>query len=89
MKKRWCEKIQIEKILTILNILLPVAVIALLLLQFLGVINYTYGYILPLVGAHRCILAFQEWNEDRDAASLNILLSILIFAVTFVIWFEK
>lgn len=48
-----------------------------------------YHYVIPLLGVYMCISAFQEWKEDRDSASLHILLAILSFIVTFIVWFSK
>lgn len=87
MKTRWNEKTSMEKVMRMIRTLLLVVVIVLIIFRFFGVVNSGIKYAVPLLGIEKCISAFQQWKEDRDLASLDILLAIITFTVTFIIWF--
>ena len=44
---------------------------------------------LPLVGIYLTISAFQEWNKDRDSASIYVILAIFALIITLAIWIGK
>lgn len=89
MRTKWNEMSVVEKVMTVIKIVLSVIVIVLVYLQNSGAIYGAINYALPLLGFYMFISIFQEWEENRDLASLHILLAILIFIVTFVVWFSK
>lgn len=79
-------KNNLEKILSIVGNLLLGVVFVLCFLHYSGKINDGLYYAAPLLGVYTCIRAVQDWNKDRDSASLFIILAIIIFMVTFAIW---
>ena len=79
-------KNNLEKILSIVGNLLRGVVFVLVFLHYSGKINDGLYYAVPLLGLYTCIWAVQDWNKDRDSASLAIILAIFIFMVTFAIW---
>lgn len=77
----------IKKVMLIIQKLLAVIIIVLVILHISRAINDAINYAVPLLIIDKCISAFLEWNKDRDLASLDIILAIFIFVVTFAIWF--
>ena len=87
VKRSLNEMTYMEKVMRRIKNLLSVIIGVLGIFQIFRIVNYTIDYIVPLLGVYKCIEAYEKWDEDRDLASIDILLAILIFAVTFIIWF--
>lgn len=79
-------KTHLEKILSTIRILLNISAFVLVVFHYLRVINNGLHYAITLLGISICISAFKKWNEDRDGASLYIILAILIFMVMIPMW---
>ena len=63
-----------------------ITAIVLRVLQVRGVIDSTNRYVIPLLGLYWGISAYQEWQDDRDSASLKIIFAVFLFITTVIVW---
>ena len=75
-----------EKIITWIKNTILITAIVLRFLQFQGVIDSTNRYVIPLLGLYWGISAYQEWQDDRDSASLKIIFAVFLFITTVIVW---
>ena len=75
-----------EKIITWVKNTILITAIVLRFLQFREVINSTNRYVIPLLGLYWVISAYQEWQDDRDSASLKIIFAVFLFISTVIVW---
>ena len=75
-----------EKIVTWVKNTMLITAIVLRFLQFRGVIDSTNRYVIPLLGLYWGISAYQEWQDDRDSASLKIIFAVFLFISTVIVW---
>lgn len=75
-----------EKIITWIKNTILITAIVLRFLQFRGVIDSTNRYVIPLLGLYWGISAYQEWQDDRDSASLKIIFAVFLFITTVIVW---
>ena len=75
-----------EKIVTWIKNIMLITAIVLRFLQFRGVIDSTNRYVIPLLGLYWGISAYQEWQDDRDSASLKIIFAVFLFITTVIVW---
>lgn len=75
-----------EKIITWVKNTILITAIVLRFLQFREVINSTNRYVIPLLGLYWVISAYQEWQDDRDSASLKIIFAVFLFITTVIVW---
>ena len=75
-----------EKIITWIKNTILITAIVLRFLQFREVINSTNRYVIPLLGLYWGISAYQEWQDDRDSASLKIIFAVFLFISTVIVW---
>lgn len=88
MKTKWNEMPVKDKILFLIQMILLAIIIVLYVLKFGGIVEHINSIVLPLIGINISISAFQEWNEDRDVASIHSILAVLAFIITMAIWFK-
>ena len=75
-----------EKIITWIKNTILITAIVLRFLQFREVIDSTNRYVIPLLGLYWGISAYQEWQDDRDSASLKIIFAVFLFITTVIVW---
>ena len=75
-----------EKIIIWIKNTILITAIVLRFLQFRGVIDSTNRYVIPLLGLYWGISAYQEWQDDRDSASLKIIFAVFLFITTVIVW---
>lgn len=75
-----------EKIITWVKNTILITAIVLRFLQFREVIDSTNRYVIPLLGLYWGISAYQEWQDDRDSASLKIIFAVFLFITTVIVW---
>ena len=75
-----------EKIITWVKNTIMITAIVLRFLQFREVIDSTNRYVIPLLGLYWGISAYQEWQDDRDSASLKIIFAVFLFITTVIVW---
>ena len=75
-----------EKIITWIKNTILITAIVLRFLQFRGVLDSTNRYVIPLLGLYWGISAYQEWQDDRDSASLKIIFAVFLFITTVIVW---
>lgn len=75
-----------EKIITWVKNTILITAIVLRFLQFREVINSTNRYVIPLLGLYWGISAYQEWQDNRDSASLKIIFAVFLFISTVIVW---
>ena len=75
-----------EKIVTWIKNTMLITAIVLRFLQFRGVIDSTSRYVIPLLGLYWGGSAYQEWQDDRDSASLKIIFAVFLFISTVIVW---
>ena len=89
MKAKWNEMTVMERIMFVSQMIILAIVLMLGLFQFGGIVENTRSILVPLVGIDLSISAFQVWNEDRDSASIYIILAIIAFVIALAIWLGK
>ena len=86
---KWKEMSTVNKVVLVSRIVLSIVIIALALLQIVGVLGNAINYTMPLLGVYFLFLSIQEWKTQRVPALFSIVVAIFIFIVAFVVWFGK
>ena len=85
MKARWNNMTTRDRILNVLIIVLSVAVIALAVLQLLGIWEDSIHVYEPLIGIVLLLQAFCHWKKNRNVAIISLCAAGFIFVCAFVI----
>lgn len=89
MRTKWKEMTVKDKALFATKMIVLLYLIILEIFQFSGKVENSKSIMLPLVGIYLTISAFQEWNKDRDSASIYVILAIFALIITLAIWIGK
>ena len=89
MRTKWKEMTVKDKALFAIKIIILLCLIILEIFQFSGKVKNSRSIMLPLAGIYLIISAFQEWNKDRDSASIYVILAIFALIITLAIWIGK
>ena len=86
MTVKWNEMKVRDKILAVTKVIILLCFFILGLFHFWGKIENTRSTIVPLAGIYLIILAFQNWNKDRDSASIYVIMAIIAMIISLSIW---
>lgn len=89
MRTKWKEMTVKDKALFATKMIILLCFFILGCFQFMGRVENTRSIMVPLVGIYLTISAFQEWNKDRDSASIYFILAIFAVIITLAIWIGK
>ena len=89
MRTKWKEMTVKDKALFATKMIILLCFFILGCFQFMGRVENTRSIMVPLVGIYLTISAFQEWNKDRDSASIYVIMSIFSLIITLAVWIGK
>lgn len=89
MRTKWKEMTVKDKALFATKMIILLCFFILGCFQFIGRVENSRSIMLPLVGIYLTISAFQEWNKDRDSASIYVIMSIFALIITLAVWIGK
>ena len=84
MKAKWYGMTGKDKIMSLIRMIILLCYILLGIFQFAG--KNTRSIQVPLIGIYLIISAIQDWNKNRDSASIYVVLSIFVWIITLAIW---
>ena len=89
MRTKWKEMTVKDKALFATKMIILLCFFILGCFQFIGRVENSRSILLPLVGIYLTISTFQEWNKDRDSASIYVIMSIFALIITLAVWIGK
>ena len=76
----------LRRVVTVINVAASVLVVLVAVLDILDLWDGAMGLFIFLLGVVNLCRAYLVWNTDRDGAALYLLSTIIVFAVTGVIF---
>lgn len=87
MKKRWNERTKFEKILVISRTVVSLIIISASIMKFLNIWSNGLNLVIPLFAVYYLLETIYNWKTDKDMAALSLLMTIIIIAVSWAVFF--
>ena len=89
MKIKWKDAPVFHKLITVMAVLVSLSVVALAVLQMLGVWDQAINLCVPLMGVTMLCQAYTQWNTSRMVAYYSIATAAIIFACAIAVFALK
>ena len=89
MKSKWKDVPLIQKIVTIISIVVSLSVVVLGILQIFEIWMYAINLCIPLMGVVNLCQAYVQWNTSRKVAYFSIGTAVFIFICALVVFFIR
>lgn len=87
MKAKWNAMTVSDKIMLAVRLVASACVIALAVLQLMGVWEKAIHLAVPLMGIVLLIQSLQEWKQHRGIAIFGLCAALFLFGCAAVVWF--
>ena len=89
MKSKWKDVPLMQKIVTIISIVVSLSVVVLGILQIFEIWIYAINLCIPLMGVVNLCQAYVQWNTSRKVAYFSIGTAVFIFICALVVFFIR
>jgi len=89
MKSKWKDVPLMQKIVTIISIVVSLSVVVLGILQIFEIWMYAINLCIPLMGVVNLCQAYVQWNTSRKVAYFSIGTAVFIFICALVVFFIR
>ena len=89
MKSKWKDVPLMQKIVTIISIVVSLSVVVLGILQIFEIWIYAINLCIPLMGVVNLCQAYMQWNTSRKVAYFSIGTAVFIFICALVVFFIR
>jgi len=89
MKSKWKDVPLMQKIVTIISIVVSLSVVVLGILQIFEIWMYAINLCIPLMGVVNLCQAYVQWNTSRKVAYFSIGTAVFIFICAVAVFFIR
>lgn len=89
MKSKWKDLPVIQKIVTVLSIVVALSVIILAVLQIFNIWAQAINICIPLMGVNLLCQTYVQWNTSRKSAYVSLCCAAIVFACAIGVFFIK
>ena len=89
MKSKWKDVPLMQKIVTIISIVVSLSVVVLGILQIFEIWMYAINLCVPLMGVVNLCQAYVQWNTSRKVAYFSIGTAVFIFICAVAVFFIR
>jgi len=89
VKSKWKDISLMQKIVTIISIVVSLSVVVLGILQIFEIWIYAINLCIPLMGVVNLCQAYMQWNTSRKVAYFSIGTAVFIFICALVVFFIR
>ena len=89
MKSKWKDVPLMQKIVTIISIVVSLSVVVLGILQIFEIWMYAINLCVPLMGVVNLCQAYVQWNTSRKVAYFSIGTAVFVFICAVAVFFIR
>lgn len=86
-KKKWTDRSKFEKIMTIARLVVSLVILLAAIMKYLNFWPDALNLAIPSFAVYYLLETIYNWKTDRDLAAFSLFMTVIIAAVSFIVFF--